>query len=148
MSRSNSRARLSFTPFSASSHNRAGFTLLEVMIALAIIAISLTSLFGSQSRSLSLAAEAKFNTAAAFLAQEKLAEYEAGLAPWVSDEGDFGDAFPGFAWKSEVQDADLGNVGDFGNLEPPLQRVDLTISWQEGQFSSTVSYFGREKEQQ
>lgn len=126
---------------------KAGFTLLEVMIAIAIIAIALTSLFGSQSRSLSLAAEAKFNTVAALLAQEKLAEYEAGITALAGDEGDFGDDFPGFVWRSEVQNADLGDLGDLGVLDPPLQRVDLTISWQEGQFTTVISYFGREKEE-
>jgi len=124
-----------------------GFTLLEVMIAMSIIAIAFTSLFGSQSRSLSLAAEAKFNTVAALLVQEKFAEYEAGLIPLESDEGDFGEAFPGFTWQSEVGEVDLGQLEGISDLEPPLQRVELTVSWQEGQFTTTMSYFAREQEE-
>ena len=54
-----------------------GFTLLEVMVAMAIIAIALTAVLGSQSKSLSLASEAKFSTTVALLAQSKMAEIEA-----------------------------------------------------------------------
>ncbi|NIP42655.1 MAG: type II secretion system protein, partial [Gammaproteobacteria bacterium] len=41
-----------------------GFTLLEVMIAVALIAIALTTLLGSQSQSVSFANSAKFETMA------------------------------------------------------------------------------------
>ena len=58
------------------SRENSGFTLLEVMIAMAIIAIALVAVFGSQSQSLSLANEAKFSTTAALLAQSKMAEIE------------------------------------------------------------------------
>ena len=39
----------------------AGFTLLEVMIAVAIIAIALMAVLGSQTQGLSLAGESRFN---------------------------------------------------------------------------------------
>lgn len=144
----NSAACRPSTPVDSSSPlpklNELAFTLLEVMIAIAIIAIALTSLFGSQSQSLSLAAEAKFNATASFLAQEKLAEYESGLVEFVDDEGDFGDVFPGFTWKAEVQEADLGNLEGLEELKRPIQRVDLTISWEDDLFSTTLTYYGRE----
>ena len=47
---------------------RKGFTLLEVLVAMAILAIAMVTLFGAQSQSLSLATEAKFNTNASLLA--------------------------------------------------------------------------------
>ncbi len=122
-----------------------GFTLLEVMIAIAIIAIAFTSLFGSQSHSLSLAAEAKFNSTASFLAQEKLAEYESGITGFIDDDGDFGEEFPGFKWKVEVLDADIGDLAALDSLEQPVQRLDITISWEDDMFSSTLTYYGREK---
>jgi general secretion pathway protein I len=49
-----------------------GFTLLEVMVAIALIAIALTAVLGSQSQSVSLAGEARFNTTATLLAQSKI----------------------------------------------------------------------------
>ncbi len=126
------------------SHDIRGFTLLEVMIAIAILAIAFTSLFGSQSQSLSLAAEAKFNSTAALLAQEKIAEYESGLVGFIDDEGDFGENFPGFTWEVEVLDSDFGDIELLDNLEVPVRRIDLTISWQSDLFSRTLTYYGRE----
>lgn len=122
----------------------AGFTLLEVMVAIAILAIALTSIFGSQSQSLSLAIETKFNVTASFLAQEKLAEYQAGLADFFSNEGDFGEDFPGFTWKAEVQDADI-DVEGLRELEQPIKRIDLTIAWEEEEFTTALTYYGRER---
>ena len=120
-----------------------GFTLLEVMIALAILAIAMTSLFGSQSQALSLAIEAKFNGAASFLAQEKLAEYDAGIVEIISGEGDFGEGFPGFGWKTEVSDAELDGFDGLAELDRGLKRIDLTISWEEEQFTETFTEYVR-----
>jgi general secretion pathway protein I len=56
-----------------------GFTLLEVMIAVALIAIALTTLLGSQSQSVSFANSAKFETMAALLAVVILAMNTQGM---------------------------------------------------------------------
>jgi prepilin-type N-terminal cleavage/methylation domain-containing protein len=56
------------------THKPQGFTLLEVMIAVAVLAIALAAVLGLQSRSLTLAAESRFNTTSALLAQGKMAE--------------------------------------------------------------------------
>jgi len=75
-----------------------GFTLLEVIIAVAIIAIALTTLLGSQSQSVSFANSAKFETMAALLAQSKMSEIVIQEADSLSsDSGDFGDDYPAYA---------------------------------------------------
>jgi general secretion pathway protein I len=103
-----------------------GFTLLEVMVALAIIAISLMAVMGSQSQSLSLAGEAKFNTTAALLAQEKMAEVERNKKDYPSDDsGDFGEDFPGYLWRVEVKDVALDDPVDVSGY---LKQVDLIIT--------------------
>jgi general secretion pathway protein I len=85
--------------------NYSGFTLLEVMIALAIIAIALVAALGSQSQSVSLANEAKFTTTVTLLAQRKIAELEAkDPKDLISDGGDFGEDFPGYRWESVITD--------------------------------------------
>ena len=107
----------------------AGFTLLEVMFALAVIAATLVVVLGSQSQGLSLATETKFTTTAIFLAQHKMAELEAGNSADLSgDSGDFGEDFPGYRWELEVSDppsVEPEGVSDY------LRQVDLTVSWGE-----------------
>ena len=126
--------------------SRKGFTLLEVMVAIAILAISLTALFGSQAQSLSLADETQFNIQAAALAKAKLSEYESGLATPENADGDFGENFPGYAWKVEVQEADLQILASLADLEKPLQRVDLTVTRDDGRLAMALRcYVGTEQ---
>lgn len=107
-----------------------GFTLLEVMIATAIIAIALVAALGSQSQSLSLANEAKFATTVAFLAQKKMAELEVQDGKDLSsDSGDFGEDFPGYRWESEVDDATWEGSE---NMSDHVKKIDLTVYGAEG----------------
>jgi general secretion pathway protein I len=106
-----------------------GFTLLEVMVALALIAIALTAVLGSQSQSVSLAGEARFNTTAALLAQSKMAEIELqDPEDLTADSGDFGEDFPGYTWQSSVSNVMFDRAD---NVSDHLKQVDLTISWGE-----------------
>lgn len=125
----------------------AGFTLLEVMIAVAILAITLSVLFGSQSQSLSLAAEAKFNTRAAFLLEIKLAELEAGLLEIYDDEGDFGDEYPQYRWTLEVEDAYLQDFDIAADFSRPLKRILVTVSWVDSPYSHSLAYYLQERAQ-
>ena len=105
-----------------------GFTLLEVMIAVAIIAIALMAVLGSQSQGLSLAGESRFNRTASLLAQEKMAEIEAvkDKRDLNSDSGDFGDEFPGYTWELSVHDVLFEGVE---RLSDRLKQIDLEVSW-------------------
>ena len=106
-----------------------GFTLLEVMVAMAIIAIALTAVLGSQSQSVSLASEAKFNTTAPLLAQSKIAEIEvAEQSDLAGDSGDFGEDFPGYTWELSVEDIVFEEPENVSDL---LKRIDLKVSWGE-----------------
>ena len=91
--------------FERSWLDRKGFTLLEVMIAMAILAISLVAVFRSQSQSVSMAGEARFLTTASLLAQSKMAEVE-GMKPQelTNNNGGFGEDFPDYLWRIEVKD--------------------------------------------
>ena len=106
-----------------------GFTFLEVMVALAIVAITLVAVLGLQSRSLSLANEAKFLTTAPLLAQSKMAEIEAGtLKEPVSASGDFGEDFPGYLWRITVSRISAAGPED---ILDHLRQIDVEISWGE-----------------
>lgn len=128
--------------------DKKGFTLLEVMIAVAIIAIALTALLGSQAQSLSLANEAKFNTTAALLAQGRMARIEfEGEESMVGDSGDFGEDFPGYRWETRVSDVDSGEIE---GLSDYLKHVDLEVAWGESgryRYSLQFLYFMFEPEE-
>lgn len=119
---------------------KAGFTLLEVMVAVAILALTLTVLYGSQSQSISLAAESKFNSTATFLASLKLAELESGITEPIAEEGEFGDEFPGYKWKLDVVDVSLLEFEAFESIEKSLQKVTVTIFWADSPFRHSVEY--------
>ncbi len=132
-------------PVSFRSDNRA-FTLLEVMIAVSIIAIALVALFGSQSKSLSNATEANFNILAPMLASGKLAELKGAENAPSNDEGDFGEEFPGYTWKLDTEEATFDNIDTLANLaklEDPLKKLELTVLWTGTKFSYTLTYYGR-----
>ena len=77
-----------------------GFTLLEVMVAVAILAIALVAILKANLQSLDSLTEIREQTTASMLAASKLAEIEAiGAANWTELEGDFGEDYPGFSWQ-------------------------------------------------
>ncbi len=106
----------------------AAFTLLEVMIAVAIITMSFVSLLSSQSQSLSIAAVSRFETTASLLARQKLAEIEiSSLNDDLSGgQEHFEDDFAEYFWQMEVNDLteDETGITDSGDI---LKLVDLKI---------------------
>jgi len=91
-----------------------GFTLLEVMIAMAILAITLVVVFQSQSQSISMAGSARLETTAALLAQSKMAEIEAANPKNVaSDSGNFGNDFSDYSWQVDVTETEFEQLKKF-----------------------------------
>jgi general secretion pathway protein I len=85
-----------------------GFTLLEVMIAMAILAIALVAVYQSQSQSISMAGSSHFLTTASLLAQSRMAEIDAADPREVAaGNGDFGDAFPDYQWQVEIGETEI-----------------------------------------
>ncbi len=117
------------------------FTLLEVIVALAILSIALITLFGAQSGSLSLATKAKFNTTASLLAQMKIAELESGELAIADGQGDFGDDFPGYVWKIEIRDITGNLPGLNAMLQGAMRRVELTIAWENTAYRYKTRYY-------
>lgn len=98
--------------------SRSGFTLLEVMIAMAILSISLLVVFQSQSQSVSMMAAARATTMLTMLAQSKMAELEtANISGIESGSGDFGADYPDYTWTSNVTSED----------ERLLKKIVLTV---------------------
>jgi general secretion pathway protein I len=105
-----------------------GFTLLEVMIAISILAIALTVLLGNQSQSLRLAEESRFAFTASLLIKEKLADFQIAGEELTSTEGDFGDDYPGYFWSVEVETPDFEDYPALAGAEQFIQQIDLKVS--------------------
>ena len=115
--------------FLTAGDTRHGFTLLEVMVAMAIMAIGLTAVLGSHSQSVSLASEARFGTTAPLLAQGKMAELEVEAPEDLGDNsGDFGEEFPGYLWEVKVSDAVFDTPE---GASRHLKRIDVIVVWGE-----------------
>jgi general secretion pathway protein I len=109
-----------------------GFTLLEVMVAVAILSIVLVSVFRMHSQSLAMNMEARFHTQAPMLAQGKLAELESDPKYDISDEsGDFGEDFPGYRWRVSVNDVEIEALGE---ISKDLKRIDVTVSYNNDEY--------------
>ena len=90
---------------------KTGFTLLEVMIAMAILAIALVAVFQMQSQSISMASESRFRTTASLLAQSKMADIEAETSLGnQSQKGDFAPDYPEYAWTIQVTDTQIAKL--------------------------------------
>ncbi|MEK7826637.1 MAG: prepilin-type N-terminal cleavage/methylation domain-containing protein [Thermodesulfobacteriota bacterium] len=96
-----------------------GFTLLEVMIAMAILAITLVAVYQSQSQSLSMAGGSRFLTTASLLAQSRMVQIDAADPREVAaGSGDFGEDFPDYRWQVEIGETEI----------EVLKRISLTVT--------------------
>jgi len=91
-----------------------GFSLLEVMVALAILAMALVVLVGISTDNVRNTQHAKMTTIATFLARAKMAEVEDTVLEEgftdndELDEGDFGDqGWPDIHWKTAIEKVEL-----------------------------------------
>jgi general secretion pathway protein I len=102
------------------------FTLLEVMVAMAIMAIVLVSVYRMHSQTLTMNTASRFYTQAPMLGQSKLAQLETGSSGLASgDSGDFGDKFPGYSWNVTVEEVAIEALGEVAN---DFKKIDLTVS--------------------
>jgi general secretion pathway protein I len=102
---------------------RHGFTLLEVMLALAILATALLALLTLRNRDVALQAHARHLIAATALAKHKLEELSVVAdARDTSRPGDVGERYPGYRWEWTIEPTTL-----IGWLE-----VRVEVSWPEG----------------
>ena len=113
-----------------------GFTLLEVLIAMAIMAIVLISVYRLHSQTLSMAAATRFYTQAPLLAQSIMAQLET-ISPSATtgDSGDFGEKYPGYGWSVLTEDVSFEALGD---AAPDLKRIDLTVTLNENDYAYTI----------
>lgn len=119
--------------------NNSGFTLLEVMVALLIIAISFIVLLHSRNQSVIAADYARHTTIATLLASEKMSEIEHGESlDSGEDAGNFGEEYPEYTWRTTVSDTAYELVNE----------VRVVVSWGEGRSQRSVELVNYVKERQ
>ncbi|MGB2929513.1 MAG: prepilin-type N-terminal cleavage/methylation domain-containing protein [Desulfobacterales bacterium] len=113
-----------------------GFTLLEIMVALSIIAIVLVSVYKMQAQTISMNYEARFYATAPLLAQLKIAELETvNLEEQADDSGDFGDKFPGYRWNVVIDDIESELLG---NIAENLKQINVNVSFNTDEFTYSL----------
>jgi len=102
---------------------RSGFTLLEIMIALAIVSIAMVSLLALANRSIGVHDRLQRITAATLLAQQKMAETEVnarhGTLQSADLQGEFSGPYTEYRWRITYADMPL----------PSVQMVTVTVLW-------------------
>ena len=100
---------------------RAGFTLLELMIAVFILAMAVTILLGTQSTSMRLMGYANNTSVVTMLTRSKMQDLEYEVKRTIADEGvkedyaesmygDFGDeGYPDILWEAKVESIELSD---------------------------------------
>jgi general secretion pathway protein I len=103
-----------------------GFTLLETLVAISIIAIVIVGIYQLHAQTIDMTIDAQFYAISPLLAQQKLAEIELSPEENLSERsGDFGDDFPGYTWKTSVSDVESEFLG---TVAESLKRLDISIS--------------------
>lgn len=107
------------------SYTTSGFTLLEILVAVSIIAIVSTAVYQMHFFSLSQGHQTALETRCLLLAQKKLAEIKTASEDVLdSASGDFGEDFPGFRWEMEVKGIESDMFKAAGK---DLKRIDLKV---------------------
>ena len=110
--------------FRRSSDDKSGFTLIEIVVTLAILSLALPTLLRSFTEAAKGQALAENRTTALYLLKFQMATIEAEGYPDIGEEsGEFGEDSR-FRWHSEVQDVESEEIEG-------LRLVTVTVTWQE-----------------
>ncbi|MCP3940077.1 MAG: prepilin-type N-terminal cleavage/methylation domain-containing protein [Desulfobacteraceae bacterium] len=109
--------------------NTKGFTLLEVMVSIAILAIVLVSIFKLQSGTYKLAELGNFNRVAPLLARQQLAILESGSLDSDDLSGDFGEDFKGYEWFCTIENTDFEELETLSDQQlEKLRKITIKIT--------------------
>lgn len=107
-----------------------GFTLLEVLIAVAILGITFVWLVSATNQSIDMATRSKFITTSTLLAQKRIADVLSDKTTRAAGtgQGDFGEDYQGYTYDETVEATQLQG----------FYRYRLTVRWGEKNGLETV----------
>lgn len=104
---------------------RSGFSLLEILVAISIIAIVFLSIFKMHNQTILMNHAIKFYTIAPLLAQNKIEELELkSVYDSIYDSGVFGDNYPGYRYNISIDDVDSEFLGYAAG---DLKKIDVAV---------------------
>ena len=107
------------------------FTFIEVIIALAVLSISLLGLIRLQLINIKMAQAAEITSQATLLAQQKIAEASAAPYPnQLSDRGTVKKNALSFNWQTQITDVHLPKLND--TRITGLKKISVDVNWQQG----------------
>lgn len=108
-----------------------GYTLLELMVSAAILAVGLTAVVRSFTAGTNTLRQSEKRAVGVVLAQQKLAEVmgTAELQDGIQDGEIEEEVYEGYRWQSEIQ-----SLPDY----PNLKQVRVIIAWRDGQRTEDV----------
>jgi len=121
---------------------KSGFTLLEVMVAMAILALCLVPLLGAITQGLRAAARIERITVATQLARNKLVQLELETVPDAegTEEGSFGPPHEDFSWRLQYLKRPELELLEQNIPQLMAMEVHLSVIWQEGGSEQSVEF--------
>ena len=113
-----------------------GFTLLEIMFAISIIATVLVTVYRMHAQTISMNFISRFQTTAPMLAKKVLTEIESKTVDnLVDDSGDFSKEFSGYKWQVSVKEVESDALGE---IAKDLKQIEVTVSLNEDEDVYTI----------
>lgn len=110
-----------------------GFVLIEVVIAMTIMATAMVAVMRGFTIGLKTLRQTHITAVGMTLAQRLLEEYEVEFPPPGTEEGHFGEAFPHFGWERTITDEEVEyqgarmNQGDVAMS--PMYFINLKVNY-------------------
>ena len=119
-------------PTYRSDASAGGFTLVEVTVAMAILAMTFVVLMGLQQRDVSLQEYADRLTVATLLSRERMMQFEMASFPQIGEQaGEFLEEHQSYTWKASITSTPFGFV----------REVRVRVRWKgEEQGAELIAY--------
>jgi len=109
-----------------------GFTLLEVVIAVAIMGTALVVLIGSVNRNLDISIKSRNMQIASTLAERLITRVELERLPEIREDSGTFDQYPEFNWFLSVAPYNIASIGT------QIRIVRVVITWDQGNESIEI----------
>ncbi len=119
-----------------------GFTFLEVMVALSVLALVITAVFKLHIQSVSMIIATDFYLKAPLLAEEIITEKKYGNDVNLNDQGTF-ENYPDFKWTTSEIEVNINDYTDEASPEIKnikFRKVKVIISMENGRNYNTFFY--------